>query len=88
MNHQASIHTVSSREFAHDIGAAKRAAAEGGTVFITDRGEPAFALINIEEYRRIAGGTKNLVELLALPEADDLDIDFEPVQFSARELED
>jgi prevent-host-death family protein len=81
------IHTVSSREFAHDIGAAKRAAAEGGTVFITDRGEPAFALLNIEEYRRLIGSTRNLVELLSMPEAEDLDIDFDPVRISARDLE-
>lgn len=83
-----SIHTVSSREFAHDLSAAKRLAAVGGTVFITDRGEPAFALLNIAEYRRIAGSpTQNMVELLAMPEADDLDFDFEPVRIAARELE-
>lgn len=82
------ILTVSSREFAHDLSAAKRAAAGGGTVFITDRGEPAFALLNIEEYRRIAGTpTKNMVDLLAMPEADDLDFDLERVRIAARELE-
>lgn len=80
-------HTVSSREFAHDIGAAKRAAAEGGTVFITDRGEPAFALLNIDEYRRMTGGSKSLVDLLALPEADELELDIEPVRIAARPLE-
>lgn len=82
------IRTVSSREFAHDLSAAKRAAAEGGTVFITDRGKPAFALLNIDEYRRIAGAPiENMVDLLAMPEADDLEFDFEPVRIAARELE-
>ncbi len=48
------VHTFSSREFTRNVGAAKRAAADG-PVFITDRGEPAFALLTIEEYHRVAG---------------------------------
>jgi prevent-host-death family protein len=48
------IQTVSSREFVHNVSAAKRVAAEGATVIITDRGEPAFALINIAEYQRLS----------------------------------
>ena len=48
------IHTYSSRDFTRDVGAAKRAAAEG-PVFITDRGRPAFALLKIEDYYHLAG---------------------------------
>ena len=48
------IHTFSSRDFTRDVSAAKRAAAEG-PVFITDRGRPAFALLKIDDYYRIAG---------------------------------
>ena len=49
-----SVHTFSSRNFTRDVGAAKRAAAEG-PVFITDRGRPAFALLKIEDYYQLAG---------------------------------
>nr|WP_181726150.1 prevent-host-death protein [Polaromonas sp.]QJS06397.1 antitoxin, prevent-host-death protein [Polaromonas sp.] len=49
-----SVHTFSSRDFTRDVSAAKRAAVEG-PVFITDRGRPAFALLKIEDYYRIAG---------------------------------
>ena len=35
------IHTVTSREFSHNVSSAKNLAREG-PVFITDRGEPAF----------------------------------------------
>ena len=49
-----SVHTYSSRDFTRDVGAAKRAAAEG-PVFITDRGRPAFALLKIEDYYQLAG---------------------------------
>lgn len=49
-----SITTVTSREFARDHAAAKRAAAEG-PVIITDRGRPVYALLRFEEYQRLAG---------------------------------
>ena len=47
-------HTYSSRTFNRDVGAAMRAA-DAGPVFITDRGLPAFALLKIEDYFRLAG---------------------------------
>lgn len=49
-----SVHTFSSREFARDVGAAKRAAADG-PVFITDRRRLSFALLKIEDYYQLAG---------------------------------
>lgn len=45
--------TFSAHEFAHDLGRVKRAAREG-PVFITDRGRPAYALVTIEEFHRLA----------------------------------
>lgn len=59
-----SIHTFSSREFTRDVAAAKRAAADG-PVFITDRGQPAFALLTIDDYRRmVSGKERSLLELM------------------------
>ncbi len=49
-----SIHTFPSRDFTRDVSAAKRATADG-PVFITDRGRPAFALLEINDYYRVAG---------------------------------
>lgn len=70
-----SITTVSSREFNRDVGKAKRAAANG-PVFITDRGQPSHVLLNIEEYQKLTDKTESIVDLLAMPDAGD--IDFEP----------
>ena len=66
-----SIHTVPSRDFARDVGNAKRLASEG-PVFITDRGRPAFALLKIEDYYRITGKAEmSLVELMdSMPRTD------------------
>ena len=71
------IHTFSSRDFTRDVSAAKRAAVNG-PVFITDRGQPAFALLNIDDYHRLAGqGERSLLDVMdAIPGGDG--IDFEP----------
>jgi len=73
------VHTYSSREFTRDVGAAKRAAAQGPVV-ITDRGRPAFALLTIEDYYRLTG--QQQVSLLALMDAipGGEGIEFEPAK--------
>jgi prevent-host-death family protein len=69
------ITKLSSREFNQDTSKAKRAA-KRGPVFITDRGRPSHVLLTAEEYKRITGSQKNIVDLLAMPEA--AEIEFEP----------
>ena len=69
------ITKLSSREFNQDTSKAKRAA-KRGPVFITDRGRPSHVLLTAEEYERITGGQQSVVDLLAMPEA--AQIEFEP----------
>ena len=84
------IHTFSSRDFTRDVSAAKRAAVDG-PVFITDRGRPAFALLKIDDYYRMAGkSAPSLLEVMdAIPGGGD--IDFEPpklgIQIQAANLD-
>ena len=73
------ITTVSSREFNQDVSRVKRAAVNG-PVFITDRGHPSHVLLTIEEYRKLTDQKESIVELLAMPDA--ADIDFEPPRSS------
>ena len=68
------ITTVTSRELNQDVARAKRAA-RSGPVFITDRGKPAHVLLSIEEYRRLAGDGRNLLEALSLPGLADIELD-------------
>lgn len=70
-----SVTTLSSREFNQDTSGAKKAA-QAGPVFITDRGRPAHVLLTMAEYQRLTGGSTSIVDLLALPGAED--IPFEP----------
>lgn len=65
---------MSSHQFNQDTSAAKRSAAEG-PVFITDRGRPAHVLLSIEEYRKLTGGGASIGDMLAMPEAADIEFD-------------
>jgi prevent-host-death family protein len=68
------ITTLSSREFNQDTGRAKKAATQG-PVFITDRGKPAHVLLSIQEYQRITGKQRSIVEALSMPGLGDIDFD-------------
>ena len=84
-----SITTVSSREFNQDVSKAKREALKG-PVFITDRGQPAHVLLSIEDYQKIADKKQSILDLLAMPDAADIDFDppklnkelYKPADFS------
>ena len=69
-----SIVTISSREFNQNISKAKKDA-RNNPVIITDRGKPAHVLLSIEQYRQITKSEKNLLDLLAMPSAADIDFD-------------
>ncbi|MFT4296211.1 MAG: type II toxin-antitoxin system Phd/YefM family antitoxin [Micropruina sp.] len=69
--------TMTAREFNRDVSAAKREANDGPVV-ITDRGEPAYVLMSIAEYRRMGEKGASLVDRLSMD--DDLDIEFQPAR--------
>lgn len=63
--------------FNRDVSAATRVA-DQGPVVITDRGEPVYVVLSIQEYREQQGSGESLVDRLSME--DDLDIDFDPVE--------
>lgn len=73
------VSTVSSRQFNHDTGKAKKAAKDG-PVFITDRGRYSHVLMTFEEYQRLTGKQPTIADLLAMPGVED--IEFEPPRMS------
>jgi prevent-host-death family protein len=75
---------ISSREFNQNTSAAKKAA-EKGPVFITDRGRTAHVLLTVESYEKMKHGGKNILELLAMPEADIIE-DFDELIPRSREI--
>ena len=77
------ITTLSSREFNQDTSRAKKAASEG-PVFITDRGKPAHVLLSIEDYLRLSGQSRSIVEALSMPGLADIEFDPPRLQLSMR----
>ena len=81
--------TFTSREFNRDVSAAKRAAANG-PVIVTDRGQPAYVLLGIDDYRRLVGERdrgvtgEEFVERLSMSEEDYVYADFAPGFFGAK----
>lgn len=69
-----SISTLSSREFNQNVSGAKRAALNG-PVFVTDRGHPAYVLLTIEIYQKITKKKESIIDLIAMPDADDIDFE-------------
>lgn len=74
-----SVTTISSRELNQDIGRAKKAA-KHGPVFITDRGKLSHVLLSAEDYQRLTGKRRNLVDALSMPNLSE--IDFEPARLT------
>ena len=69
------VTSLSIQELGRDIAQAMKAAEEG-PVFITEDGKPVHVLLTINMYHQIKEGPKNVAELLAIPEGED--IEFEP----------
>ena len=67
--------TLSSREFNQDVGRAKRLA-KRGPVFVTDRGRPSHVLLTIEAYQKLSGGKRSIIDMLAMPGAEDVEVEF------------
>ncbi len=69
-----SITTISSREFNQDAGGAKKAA-DKGPVIITDRGRPSHVLLSFEDYQKLTGTQRSLLDIVAQDQDDDIDFD-------------
>ncbi len=69
-----SITTISSREFNQDAGGAKKAA-DRGPVIITDRGRPAHVLLSFDDYQKLTGAQRSLLDVVAQNVDDDIDFD-------------
>jgi len=81
------ISTFSSREFNQHVAAAKKAASADNLVYILDRGKPTHVLMAIDTFRNLSGQTQNLVTMLALPEAAEIDFEIDRAQDLPRSVD-
>lgn len=80
------ITTLSSRELNHDVSSAKRAA-RNGPVVITDRGRPSHVLMTYDEFQRLSGKGRGLLDALAMPGLSDIDFDPPRVEITPRRVD-
>ena len=80
------ITTLSSREFNQDTSRAKKASSKG-PVFITDRGKPAHVLLSMEEYQRLSGQRRSILEALSMPGLGDIEFDPPKLQISIKPVD-
>jgi prevent-host-death family protein len=80
------ITTLSSRELNHDVSSAKKAA-KSGPVIITDRGKPSHVLMAYNEFERLTGKHRSLVEALAMPGLSGIDFEPHRVEISPRDVD-
>ncbi len=80
------VTTLSSREFNQDTSRAKRASAKG-PVFITDRGKPAHVLLSMEDYQRLSGNARNILEALSMPGLANIELDTPKMSIQLRSAE-
>ena len=80
------ITTLSSRELNHDVSSAKKAA-KSGPVIITDRGKPSHVLMTYNEFERLTGKHRSLVEALAMTGLSGIDFEPNRVEISPRDVD-
>jgi prevent-host-death family protein len=73
----------SSRELNHDVSSAKKAAKDG-PVIITDRGKPSHVLMTYDEFERLTGKRRSLVEALSMPGLSGIDLEPARVEITPR----
>jgi prevent-host-death family protein len=81
--------TISAREFNQHVSRAKRAAKDG-PVIITERGKPAFVLMEHSAFVRDKVEHKkpmNALEALTDPNASDMDVEFPRLKMRFRDVE-
>jgi prevent-host-death family protein len=81
-----SITTLSSRELNHDVSSAKKAA-RNGPVIITDRGKPSHVLITYQEFERLTGKRRSLVDALSMPGLSGIAFDPPRVEIMPRRVD-
>ncbi|MBB3350121.1 prevent-host-death protein [Rhizobium sp. L9] len=81
-----SVTRLSSRELNHDVSRAKKAA-QNGPVIITDRGKPSHVLMTYDEFERLTGKPRSLVDALSMPGLSNIDFEVPRVEIAPRGID-
>ncbi|KQV25418.1 prevent-host-death protein [Rhizobium sp. Root1203] len=62
-------------------------AAQSGPVIITDRGRPSHVLMTYDDFNRLSGKSRSLVEALSMPGLSEIDFSPERVEIYSRTVD-
>jgi hypothetical protein len=77
---------MTSRQFNHDVSAAKRAA-RSSPVVITDRGVPSHVLVTFDDYERLSGAHGRISDALRMDDMTEIEFDPPRVALSDRPVD-
>ncbi|PJG84851.1 hypothetical protein [Conservatibacter flavescens] len=77
---------VTAREFNQRTTYAQRQS-QVEPVFITNRGNLEYVLLNYQEYMNLLGKKKTLLEALTCPQCDEIEVDFKRAEIVEREID-
>lgn len=80
------VTTFTCRAFNRQLSQAKKAT-EQGVVYISDRGKPAHLLMTYEEYRKLSGDSRNLLDALVMPGVEEIDFDAPRATINSRDVD-
>ena len=80
------MNILTSRELNHDVSKAKKAA-QNGPVIITDRGRPSHVLMTYDDFNRLSGKRRSLIETLSMPRLSEIDFSPERVEIVSRPVD-
>ncbi|MDX3977664.1 type II toxin-antitoxin system Phd/YefM family antitoxin [Shinella sp.] len=80
------MNILTSRELNHDVSSAKKAA-QNGPVIITDRGKPSHVLMTYDDFNRLSGKRRSLIETLSMPGLSEADFSPERAQIVSRPVD-
>ncbi|WP_431692607.1 type II toxin-antitoxin system prevent-host-death family antitoxin [Rhizobium giardinii] len=80
------VSTLTSRELNHDVSSAKKAA-QDGPVIITNRGKPSHVLMTYDDFKRLSGKRRSLIEALSMPGLSEIDFSPERTEIVSRAVD-
>jgi hypothetical protein len=72
------INTLSSRDLE---------AVQNGPLIITDRGKPSYVLMTYDEFNRLSGQPRSLIDVLAMPDLSQIDFSPERIEITPRAMD-
>jgi len=81
------IATLSNSEFLQHMEDAEKVVNDGNLVVVLKKGQPAHVFMSMETFSQLSGHKPGIIEMLAMPEAADIDFEVERTSDIPRDVD-